>query len=483
MSKVLYISSEAFPLIKTGGLADVAGSLPVALLKESQDVRLLLPAYPQVLDKITGSKVRAESSYYNLPVEILETRLPGSNVIVWLVDCPVLFNRPGGPYADSNGDEWPDNALRFAVFCHAAVDISLNRLGLDWQPDITHCNDWQSGLVPALLSLHPERPVTVFTIHNLAYQGVFDKQTFDDLHLPVELWHMHGVEFYDYFSFIKGGLAYADKITTVSPSYAREILRPEFGYGLDGLLQNQADHLSGILNGIDEKHWNPGSDTHLKHKYNRRSLAKKSLNKIELQKQLSLPVDQNIPMIGMISRLVQQKGLDIILQSLPSLLTMPVQLVILGTGEPHYEQQLVNWANRHTERFKVIIGYDESLSHMIEAASDIYLMPSTFEPCGLNQMYSLRYGTLPIATNVGGLADTVVNASEENIENGTANGFVLTDQTAASLLAAVQHALSLYQEPKTWRQLQTNAMSADFSWVSSADHYIILYQQALDERK
>ena len=467
MSKVLYISSEAFPLIKTGGLADVAGSLPVALLKESQDVRLLLPAYSQVLDKISSSKLVAECTYYNLPVQILETKLPGSNVIVWLVDCPVLFNRPGGPYADSNGQAWPDNALRFAVFCHAAVDISLNK---------------QTGLVPALLSLQPERPVTIFTIHNLAYQGVFDRQTFNDLHLPVELWHMHGVEFYDYFSFIKGGLAYADKITTVSPSYAREILQPEFGYGLDGLLQNRVHHLSGILNGIDEKHWNPGTDIHLAQKYNRRSLSKKPLNKTALQKQLSLPVDANIPMIGMISRLVQQKGLDIILQSLPSLLTMPIQLVILGTGEAHYEQQLIEWANRHTERFKVIIGYDESLSHMIEAASDIYLMPSTFEPCGLNQMYSLRYGTLPIATNVGGLADTVVNASEENIEDGTANGFILKNQTATALLAAVQHALSLYQQPQLWRQLQTNAMSEDFSWVSSADHYISLYQQALADR-
>ena len=482
MSKVLYISSEAFPLIKTGGLADVAGSLPVALHKESQDVRLLLPAYSQVLDKISSSKVVAECTYYNLPVQILETKLPGSNVIVWLVDCPVLFNRPGGPYADSNGQAWPDNALRFAVFCHVAVDISLNKLGLNWQPDVSHCNDWQTGLVPALLTLQPERPVTIFTIHNLAYQGVYDKQTFDDLHLPVELWHMHGVEFYDYFSFIKGGLAYADKITTVSPSYAREILQPEFGYGLDGLLQNRVDDLSGILNGIDEKHWSPGSDTHLKHKYNRRSLAKKSLNKIELQKQLSLPVDRNIPMIGMISRLVQQKGLDIILQSLPSLLTMPIQLVILGAGEAHYEQQLIEWANRHTERFKVIIGYDEPLSHMIEAASDIYLMPSTFEPCGLNQMYSLRYGTLPIATNVGGLADTVVNASEENLENGTANGFILKNQTATALLDTVQHALSLYQQPQLWRQLQTSAMSEDFSWVSSADHYISLYQQALADR-
>jgi len=483
MSKILYISSEAFPLIKTGGLGDVAGSLPTALLKKSQDVRLLLPAYPEVLYKITKSKIIAESSYYNQPVKIIETRLPGSNVIVWLVDCPTIFNRPGGPYTDNQGQVWHDNALRFAIFCHAAVDISLNKLTPDWQPDVVHCNDWQSGLVPALLSLHTKRPATIFTIHNLAYQGVFDQQTFTDLHLPAELWHMNGLEFHGQLSFIKGGLAYADKITTVSPSYAGEILQAEYGYGLDGLLKSRSNHLSGILNGIDEKHWNPGADQHLKQKYNRRSLDKKSVNKTELQKTLSLPVDTSIPMIGMISRLVEQKGLDIILQSLPKLLTMPVQLVILGTGETHYEILLAEWAQKYPDRLKVNIGYNESLAHRIEAASDIYLMPSTFEPCGLNQLYSLRYGTLPIVTPVGGLADTVTDASEKNIENGTANGFVLKEQSAAALLVAIKHALALHQKTKIWRQLQTNAMSGDFSWQTSAEHYITLYKQALKELK
>jgi len=483
MSKTLYISSEAFPLVKTGGLGDVAGSLPTALLKKSQDVRLLLPAYPEVLYKITKSKIIAESSYYNQPVKIIETRLPGSNVIVWLVDCPTIFNRPGGPYTDDHGHPWHDNALRFAIFCHAAVDISLNKLTPDWQPDIVHCNDWQSGLVPALLSLQTKRPVTIFTIHNLAYQGVFDQQTFTDLHLPAELWHMNGLEFHDQLSFIKGGLAYADKITTVSPSYAGEILQAEYGYGLDGLLKSRGKHLSGILNGIDEKHWNPGTDQHLKQKYNRRSLDKKSLNKTELQKKLSLPVDASIPMIGMISRLVEQKGLDIILQSLPKLLTMPVQLVILGTGETHYEILLAEWAQKYPDRLKVNIGYNESLAHSIEAASDIYLMPSIFEPCGLNQLYSLRYGTLPIVTPVGGLADTVTDASDKNIKNGTANGFVLKEQSAAALLVAIKHALALYQKPGIWRQLQSNAMSGDFSWKTSAEHYITLYKQTLKELK
>ena len=479
MSNILYISSEAFPLIKTGGLGDVAGSLPIALLKNNQNVRLLLPAYPKLLENTTKSKVCATGTYYNLPVQILETRLPGSNVIVWLVDCPAIFNRPGGPYTDDQGQAWHDNALRFAIFCHAAVDIALNNFKLNWQADVVHCNDWQSGLVPALLSLHSQRPATIFTVHNFAYQGVFDYQTFVDLHLPHELWHMDGLEFYGQLSFIKGGLAYADKITTVSPSYAREILQPEFGYGLNTLLQSRNEHLSGILNGIDEKHWNPGTDQYLKQKYNRRSLDKKSLNKTELQKEISLPVDETIPMIGMVSRLVEQKGFDIILQSLTTILTMPLQMVILGTGETHFEIQLTEWAHNHPDQLKVIIGYNESLAHQIEGACDIYLMPSSFEPCGLNQLYSLKYGSLPIVTPVGGLADTVIDASEANIKSNTANGFVMKEQSPLALEVTIQRALRLYQQPKTWHQLQDNAMSGDFSWQASALKYIALYQQAL----
>lgn len=481
MSKILYVSSEAFPLVKTGGLADVAGSLPVALLKKAQDVRLLLPAYREVLSKIKTKKIRANTSCYGLELSIIETTLPGSRLIVWLVDCPALFDRPGGPYADADGHAWHDNALRFAAFCQAAVEIALDRLALDWAPEIIHCNDWQSGLVPALLSLQPERPATIFTIHNLAYQGVFEQQTFTDLQLPTELWHMDGLEYYGQFSFIKGGIAYADRITTVSPTYAKEILQPEFGYGLEGLLSARSTDLSGILNGIDEKHWNPGADKYLFQKYNRRSLAKKALNKTALQQELSLPVDAAIPMLGMVGRLVQQKGLDIILQSLSTIAIKPLQLVILGTGETHYELQLTEWAENYPQRIKVIFGYDESLSHKIEAASDIYLMPSIFEPCGLNQLYSLRYGTLPIVTNVGGLADTVNNADNDNISAGIANGFVLREHTSAALLMALDRAIAAYQQPALWRQLQLNAMSRDFSWQSSAENYIALYQQVLAE--
>lgn len=479
MSNILYISSEAFPLVKTGGLGDVAGSLPSALLKQSQDVRLMLPAYRDVLSTISKQKVIATHSYYNLPVKIIETRLPGSKVIVWLVDCPALFDRPGTPYSDQHGKVWDDNALRFTVFCRAAVDIALNKFQIKWQPDVVHCNDWQSGLIPALLSLYEKRPATLFTIHNLAYQGIFDYQTFIDLQLPDELWHMNGVEFHNQLSFMKGGLAYADKINAVSPHYAQEILEPEYGYGLDGLLAYRKDHLSGILNGIDEKHWNPGTDEHIEYKFNRRTLSNKVLNKTALQNELTLPEDESIPMIGMISRLVEQKGLEIILRSLDEILELPVQLVILGTGESHYELHLAEWAKQKSNKFKLVIGYNEALAHRIEAASDMFLMPSMFEPCGLNQLYSLRYGTLPIVTPVGGLFDTVIHSSQANINNKTANGFVLKQKTASELLTAIKYALTLYQQPATWHQLQINAMTCDFSWQTSAAHYIILYNEAL----
>lgn len=477
MNKVLFISSEAFPLIKTGGLGDVAGSLPSALLKQNQDVRLLLPAYPEVMSKVEKVKKRASMSYYNLPVDIIETRLPGTKVTVWLVDCPAAFDRPGGPYNDAHGHEWHDNALRFTIFCHAAVDIALNESGLKWQPDIVHCNDWQSGLVPALLSLQPKRPATIFTIHNLAYQGVFSHQVFNDLHLPDELWSMEGIEFYGNASFIKGGIAFADKVTTVSPNYAKEILSPEFGYGLDGLLNSRGIDLSGILNGIDDKHWNPGTDKYLEQKYNWRSIDKKVINKTRLQQELSLPVDDSVLMIGMVSRLVEQKGLDMILHSLPAMLSNKIQFVVLGTGETHYEIQLTELAQQHPDQLKVVIGYNEPLAHRIEAASDVYMMPSTFEPCGLNQLYSLRYGTLPVVTPVGGLADTVFDANEENIVNKSANGFVVDRHSATGLDEAISHALECYAKPALWHQLQKNAMKGDFSWQASAERYIELYQQ------
>ena len=479
MNKVLFVSSEAYPLVKTGGLADVAGSLPRALINLNQDVRLLLPAYPTVLEKIAKPKLVDEQLHYGHVVQLLETRLPGSRVTVWLVNCPAAYDRPGTPYLDENGKEWKDNAFRFAILSQTAANVATGSSQVSWQPDVVHCNDWQTGLVPALLSTCKKRPATIFTIHNLSYQGLFHKKIFHELLLPPELWSMHGMEFHDQVSFIKGGLSYADRITTVSPTYAHEIQTPEFGYGLDTLLTYRKDKLSGILNGIDTDVWNPGTDACLKQKYNKRSLVKKIDNKTDLQMEIGLPQEKSIPLLGMISRLVEQKGLDTILDALPTLLQLPIQIVILGTGEQHFEALLTQLAIKFPDKLKVIIGYDECLSHRIEAAADIYLMPSKFEPCGLNQLYSLRYGTLPIVRNVGGLADAVIDTTKSSIENHTATGFYIKDDSPSSLLSSVQSAIKLYQDAAIWKQLQLNAMGQDFSWHKSAEKYIELYNETI----
>lgn len=479
MHKILFLSSEVFPLIKTGGLADVAGSLPRALLKNKQDIRILLPAYREVLNNLKTYKVVAETFHYNQPVRILETTLPGTRVKTWLVENEHAFDRPGNPYLNAEGNSWIDNAFRYALFSQVAVDISLNRIGLKWQPDVVHCNDWQTGLVPALLSTYEKRPATIFTIHNMAYQGLFDAETFFGLGLPEQLWGLDGVEFHQLFSFMKGGLVYADRINTVSPSYAAEIQQNEFGYGLDGLLRFRKQRLSGIINGIDTDVWNPGTDKLLSQNYNRNTLAKKTINKTELQKYFGLPVSKDIPLIGMISRLVEQKGMDAILAAMKDLVKLPLQLVFLGNGAAIYEKSLLAWAAKCPDKVSVTIGYDEQLSHQIEAASDCYLMPSIFEPCGLNQLYSLRYATLPIASNVGGLADTVIDTQPQTIKNKTANGFIVEENSAEAIHKAVSHALSSYQDKKLWRQLQLNAMKPDRSWQASAEQYLQLYDRAI----
>lgn len=482
MKRILYVSSEVFPLIKTGGLGDVAGSLPRALHKNQNDVRILLPAYQHVLNNIKRSKVVAQLKYQGHNIQLLESTLPASRIKIWLVDCPAAYDRPGNPYLDKQGKPWTDNAFRFALFSQVAVEIAMNRCKLNWQPDIVHCNDWQSALVPALLNDETKRPATVFTIHNLAYQGLFPYSTFNELKLAPKLRSYDALEFHGQLSFIKGGLVYADRINTVSPTYAEEIQQAEFGYGLDGLLRYRKDRLSGIINGIDTQVWNPGQDPHLVQNYNRRSLTKKLENKRQLQKQVKLPVDDSIPLFAMVSRLVEQKGLESVLKSLDSMKDWPIQIVILGTGEKKYEQALRAWSRKHPKIMAVIIGYDEQLSHRIEAAADMYLMPSTFEPCGLNQLYSLRYGSLPIARNVGGLADTVIDTNKTSIKNKTANGFVVKDDSPKALLSAMQTAISYYQQPAQWKQLQLNAMAQDHSWQKSAEQYTTLYQLAIKDR-
>lgn len=478
MQKILFATSEVYPLIKTGGLADVAASLPRALLKLGQDVKILLPAYASVLEKAKsiGIKEVAQFEIEGYSISLKQTRLPGTKVIVWLADIPEFFEREGNPYCGPDGNDWFDNHKRFYVFARVAELIALDQVGLNWQPIIVHCNDWQTGLIPALLSLHPNHPATVFTIHNLAYRGLFSYQAFAELNLPAVFWHHERLEFYGQMSFIKGGLAFADFITTVSPSYANEIQSPEFGNGLDGLIRYRKDAIAGILNGIDTDEWNPGTDPHLTCNYNRRTLGNKTKNKLALQEELGLTVNPDIPLLGFVGRLVDQKGVDLILEQMNQLLTLNCQLVVLGSGFPHYEKALKNIAEQHPEKVSVTLGYNESFAHRIEASSDIFLMPSIFEPCGLNQLYSLRYGTLPVVRAVGGLRDTVFEQTlESKLE--LANGFVFHGAAAGELFSAIQRAILLFQQKDQWKQLQLNAMSKDFSWDASAKEYLAIYEQ------
>jgi len=476
MKKILFASSEVHPLIKTGGLADVAGSLPRALKELSQDIRVILPKYQSI--KLT-EEVRFISTVRvnNQDANILETKLPDSDVIAWLVDCPTMFDVPGNPYVDESGNPWDNIADRFTLFSRVAVEVAMNRAHLDWRADVVHCNDWQTGLIPALLSIESNKPSSVFTIHNMAYQGAFTQEVFDFLNLPKELWHPNGVEYHKMLSCLKSGLSYADRITTVSPTYALEIQTPEYGYGLEGLLSHKHEILSGIINGMDLDQWNPETDNYISEPYTTSSLAKKINNKTALQARSSLPVNKSIPLFGLISRLVDQKGVDLLIECLSEMVEMPLQLVLLGSGDKSVEQKLLNYSRLYPKQISVTIGYNEALAHQIEAGVDIFLMPSRFEPCGLNQMYSQRYGTIPIVRATGGLADTIEDALPKSIANGTASGISFKQASAGALLEAIKRALLLYNDKKTWKKIQTTAMEKDFSWQNSAEQYLALYEE------
>jgi starch synthase len=477
MRKVLFASSEVFPLVKTGGLADVAGSLPGAMCALRQDVRIILPAYTEVLDSVERTRCMARLDMPQGEVRILMGDLPGSSVKVWLVDYPPFFARTGNPYMGPDDKPWPDNAERFHLFCRVIVEIAMKRTRLKWKPDIIHCNDWQTGLVPVLLSQEEKQaPPTVFTIHNMAYQGLFPHSSFVALGLHDSLWSHDALEFHGQLSFIKGGLVYADRITTVSPTYAKEIQTPEFGYGLEGLLSHRSDYLTGILNGIDTDIWNTETDPYITEPYSVRHVEYKQLNKKALQQRFNLP-KSNVPLAGFIGRLVYQKGIDIILQAIDKLMQLPLQLVFLGSGEQKYQQLLLHYAEQYPNRIAVSIGYDEALAHQIEAGADLFLMPSRFEPCGLNQMYSLHYGTLPVVRNVGGLADTVVNSSPTALASGDANGFVFSGEQPRDLVQTMTYALQLYKDELSWKRLQITGMWRDFSWDHSAREYVQLYDQ------
>ncbi len=480
---ILFASSEAHPLIKTGGLADVSGALPRAIKNAKQEICLILPAYPAARQAACSLRpvAKLQIAGSDAPVTLLQGRLPHTRVRLYLVDSPEHFDRPGGPYSTPQGEDWPDNAERFALFARAVCELAMDRAGLGWKPDLVHCNDWQTGLVPALLSREHDRPATVFTIHNLAYQGLFGHEQFKALQLPSDWWSMHLLEFHHKLSFIKGGLVFADRLTTVSPTYAKEICTPEFGCGLDGLLKKRSDRLTGILNGVDYQAWNPGRDRLIPHTYTARTLRLKLENKIALQKTYGLPVKPDIPLFGSVGRLVEQKGIDLVLDLIPDLLQRPMQLVFLGTGQPELETALREAGKKHPTKIGVHIGYSEELSHLVEAGSDAFLMPSRFEPCGLNQLYSLRYGTPPIVRRTGGLADSVVDATGPNIKDGIATGFVFDEAEPEALLGAIDRALNLFAQQRVWKKLVERGMHEDFSWNRSAAAYLDLYERTLAE--
>ena len=482
--KILFVASEAYPLVKTGGLGDVLYSLPHAVHARGADVRLLLPGYRALLRQLEQVRivgwidVRGAEGIDS--ARILETRHPDYAFPLWVVDCPPLFDRPGNPYVNANGQDWLDNAERYTVFSRVAALLALDSLELGWKPDVVHAHDWQTGLVAAFLAEHPERPKTVFTIHNLAYSGYFPHGDFVRLQLPSHWWSPEGVEFHGGLSMLKAGIVYADAITTVSPTYAAEICTPEFGYGLDGLLLSRSYKLHGILNGIDTRLWDPHTDSRLPAHYSAaRILPGKRRNKQALLGRFLPAVDDAMlaaPLLGLVGRLVEQKGIDWVLAAIPVMLAeTDARFVLLGSGQVSYEQKLTRLAKQHPDRVFVEIGYDESLAHLIEAGADMFLMPSRFEPCGLNQMYSLRYGTPPIVYKTGGLADTVVDADEAALADASANGFVFESPDIAGFLDAIRRALELYRQAPRWRRLQQTGMQQSFDWSDSAAHYLDLY--------
>lgn len=481
MKKVLFVSSEVFPLMKTGGLGDISSSLPAALKSYGQDVRVLMPAYADTLATLGSVREITLSQAGDRRLRLVESINAETGVTIWLLVHPDFSDRPGNPYLAPDGRPWYDNAERFALLAFAAVDIALNRVGLDWRADIVHCNDWQTGLIPPLLRDQPQRPATIFTIHNMAYQGLFPYDVFKRLALPAHFWSPEGLEFYNQLSFIKGGLVFADWINTVSPTYADEIQTEEFGCGLQGLLQQRRHRLRGILNGIDDATWNPATDLLIPARYDLSTIERKAANKTALRDALGLDDQPQQPLIAIVGRLVQQKGIDLVIDGLPALAGIPAQLAVLGTGDSLYEQKLVQAAHDNPGQIGVRIGYDEDFAHLAEAGADMFLMPSRFEPCGLNQMYSQRYGTVPIVRSVGGLADTVDDATAANLAATRASGIVFRESSSTALVQAVRRACALFAEKNTWLQIQRTGMQKDFSWRQSARHYIDLYDSAIND--
>ncbi len=480
--RVLYVSPEAYPLIKTGGLADVAGALPSALTELGNDVRLLLPAYRSVFPAVDNLHVIASlgDPFHVGEVQILEGTVSGYSHPVWLVDCPSLFNRMGDPYHDEHGNGWHDNGMRFAVLSWAAACLSVKGSPVEWAPDILHLNDWQAALAPAYLHAWGQpHAKTITSIHNMAYQGNFPPDILQSIGLPYHMYQINGLEFHHQASFMKAGLYYSDWLTTVSPTYAHEIQTQQFGYGMEGLLSDRAGSLTGILNGADYSIWSPEEDSHIPHPYSAADLAPKALNKAALQRELGLFPQPEAPLFIVISRLTYQKGADLLLTAMPTLFSQGAQLAVLGTGDRGLEEAFRRLAEHHPSQVSVTVGYSEALAHRLQAGGDLLMMPSRYEPCGLTQIYALRYGTVPMVSRTGGLVDTVTDTTHETLLHGTATGFQFDASNVASLQSSVDRAISLYRQPDQWARIQANGIARNFNWRESAQQYEKLYQKLL----
>lgn len=470
--KVLSISSEAFPLVKTGGLGDVAGALPLALAARGIQTKTLLPGYPAVMKAVSGLVKKYEfGDLIGERATLFETRYKGLDLLI--LDAPGLFDRPGGPYIDAAGKDYPDNWRRFAAFSLAGARIAAGCLP-DWKPELVHAHDWQTAMTPVYMhyAWEPEIP-SVVTIHNIAFQGQFAADIFPSLGLPRHAF-WESLEYYGGIGFLKGGLQTAWAVTTVSPSYAEEILYPQFGMGLEGLVRARADTVYGIVNGIDTDVWNPETDAFLARNYSVKTLSQRVTNRQAVAARFGLH-DDDSPLFCVISRLTWQKGMDLLAETVDDLVRLGGRLAVLGSGDTALEQAFLAAAARHPGRVGVVIGYNEPLSHLMQAGSDAILIPSRFEPCGLTQLYALRYGCIPVVARTGGLNDTVIDATHAALVSGSATGIQFTLNDADSVLYALRRTFRLYHDRKLWTAMQKQGMKTDVSWDASADDYVALY--------
>lgn len=472
--KLLFVASECAPFVKTGGLADVIGAVPKALAEMGAEVRVLLPAYPALSDVLaTGTEVKSFPDFFGGSARLVAAKAQGIDLL--LLDAPHLYGRPGTIYLDPNGHDHWDNHIRFGALSKAGAGVALDGIA-DWKPDLVNGHDWQAGLVGAYLrqSGRPAPPL-VTTIHNIAFQGLFGPDVMEPLGLDPALFDTDGIEYYGRVGFLKAGLVYSDAITTVSPTYARELLTPEFGMGLEGLLSARQAQLTGILNGIDLDAWNPESDPALPVSFGMRSLGRKAQNREALRTRFALSPEADGPLFCVISRLTGQKGLDMLLDCLPGLVARGAQLALLGSGDAVLEKGFIEAAARHPGNVGAIIGYDEALSHLLQGGADAILIPSRFEPCGLTQLYGLRYGTLPVVARTGGLADTVIDANDAALQADCATGVQFAPITPAGLDQAIARTCELFAQPRVWAAMQRRAMRHPVGWDQSARTYLDLF--------